>query len=481
MTKSVSEFIDTAFFRLYDSEFEKPNKVLTELLKIFNVIADGIIVTDPDDKIVLINKNHQLLSFLKPEDIIGKSAFDLTRRHKYWVKESEFDVFQLKQDLRPRDFKMRSQRGQELILTATPVVNDEGILTWLVFTSRDAGKIHDLGKRLGKEEKPSPLTGEKPSSDQPREFVWASKSMKKIMNTVEKVSNTNSYIFLMGESGVGKDRIARTIHLLSPRASAPFIHVNCAGIPDTLFETELFGYEKGSFTGAHSDGKPGLMEIASEGTLYLDEITELSTALQAKLLHVLQERTFRKIGGTKTITFNARVISSTNRDMHEVIADKTFRHDLYYRLCVIPIFTPPLRERKEDIPQLISLFTKEYNVKYGLDKVLKQDLIKHLCKQSWPGNVRELQHVIERMIIMTESKYIGLSDYSQFNTTHKPVQHYQMQYKDILKDSVEKVEIDLIKKVALNSKNTREAGKALGISQATFLRKAKKYNISLID
>lgn len=479
MRENSSEFIDNAFFSLCDSAFEKPNKLLTEFLKIFDVIADGVIVTDADDKILLINKNHQLLSFLKPEDIIGKSAFDLTRRYKYWTKESEFDVLQLKQDLKPRDFRMRSQSGHDLILTATPVLNDAGKLTWLVFTSRDMGKIHELEKRLGKRTNFS-SNDKKPDSDQSDEFVWVSKPMQEIMEIIDKVSNTNSYVFLMGESGVGKDRIARNIHSSSPWASGPFIHVNCAAIPDTLFESELFGYEKGSFTGARNEGKMGLIEIASGGTLYLDEITELSPGLQAKLLQVLQERTFRRVGGTETIKFSARVISSTNRDMHGIIAGKGFRQDLYYRLCVIPIFIPSLRERREDIPRLINLFMKEYNTKHGLDKVLKPDLMKYLCKQPWLGNVRELQHVIERLVIMTDSKRISVSDYSQICTIGKSIQPYSVKDEDILKDSVEKVEIDLLKKAALNSQNTREAAKALGISQATFLRKAKKYNISLI-
>ncbi|KUO71617.1 MAG: hypothetical protein APF81_01230 [Desulfosporosinus sp. BRH_c37] len=474
--EKISEFIDHGFFGCLDDNIEEPNKILIEILKIFNVISDGILVTDLDDKIYLINKNHQLLTFLKPNDILGKSAFDLTRRYKYWTKASDFDVFQMKQDLKPRDYKMVTQYGQELLVTATPVLNDLGKPTWLVFTSRDIGQIRNMEKRL-KRKTILPLNEERPPNKELNQLIGVSKAMKEIISIVERVSRTNCYVFLTGESGVGKDRIARQIHMTGLWASQPFIHVNCASIPETLFESEMFGYEKGSFTGASNEGKVGLLEMANGGTLYLDEITEMTISQQAKLLQVLQERTFRRVGGTKNLEFNARVISSSNRDIQEIITGKGFRQDLYYRLCVIPIFIPPLRERKEDILELIKVFMKEYSHKHGQHKILNEDVPHALQKHPWPGNIRELQHVIERLVIMTNSDSITMADCFPLDMSSKS---FKPDYEDLLRNSVEKVEIDLIRKASKSCKNTREAARSLGISQATFLRKVKKYKISVM-
>ena len=347
MENACTSYIDHEYLSYLSSE--EPDFFLVQWLKIFNVIAEGVIVTDADDKILLINKSHPLLTYLEPEDIIGKSAFDLTRREKYWTIISDFDVYELKNDLKARDFRMRSKWGHELILTATPVLNDIGKLTWIVFTTRDIDSIMGLDNSLKKEIKIS-QDGEHTIKESSENLICSSPAMKEIVAIVEKVCMTNSYVFLMGESGVGKDRIARQIHLNGPWAAKPFIHVNCASIPESLFESELFGYEKGSFTGARSDGKTGLFEMAADGTLYLDEITEMSFNLQAKLLQVLQERNFRRVGGGQTVEFKARVISSTNRNIDEIMGGKGFRQDLFYRLCVIPIHVPPLREREEDIP-----------------------------------------------------------------------------------------------------------------------------------
>ena len=230
-----------------------------------------------------------------------------------------------------------------------------------------------------------------------------SPQMRAIREVIENVADTDATVLIRGESGVGKDLVARTIHAASVRRDGPFVKVNCAAIPPGLLESELFGHEKGAFTGAHRR-KPGQFEYANKGTIYLDEIAELPLTLQAKLLHVLQDFRFPRVGGHGLIEVDTRVIAATNRNLEHAIARGEFRDDLYYRLNVVEIHIPPLRERKEEIPLLVACFLPKFNEQYGRQKHLSPETMARLTEYSWSGNVRELENVIRRMVVLTDGE-----------------------------------------------------------------------------
>ena len=231
-------------------------------------------------------------------------------------------------------------------------------------------------------------------------IIGASAVMEKLKQTIRTVASTNSTILIHGESGTGKELVARAAHVCSPRASEPFVSVNCGAFPETLLESELFGYVKGAFTGANQN-KRGLFEVADAGTIFLDEISEMSLAMQVKLLRVLQERTVRPVGGTTEIPVDVRVITATNRDLDKLVTENIFREDLYYRLNVIPIFVPPLRERRGDVPLLVNHFLKKYAPAAGKSIArLNQHCLEALCGYDWPGNVRQLENTIERAVAL---------------------------------------------------------------------------------
>jgi len=240
--------------------------------------------------------------------------------------------------------------------------------------------------------------------------VTSSAKMQEVMATVERIAPTNATVLLGGESGVGKDMIARVLHEKSRRASGPFIKINSTAIPENLLESELFGYEKGAFTGA-SGTKPGKFEMADKGTLFLDEIGDVPPATQVKLLRVLQEREFERLGGTRTLKVDVRLVAATNRDLRAALEEGTFREDLYYRLNVVPIDIPPLREHKEDIPELVQLFIERFSRGSGKPVTgIRPDALEILMEFHWPGNVRELENVIERACALAQGEVLEVAD-----------------------------------------------------------------------
>ncbi|HVZ80523.1 MAG TPA: nif-specific transcriptional activator NifA [bacterium] len=240
-------------------------------------------------------------------------------------------------------------------------------------------------------------------------IVGSSKSMVEVYKAVQRVAPTRTTVIIRGESGTGKELIARAVHYNSPRASKPFIKVSCAALPETLLESELFGHEKGSYTGA-SELVKGRFELADGGTLFLDEIGDISQATQVKLLRVLQEKKFERVGGTKTLSVDVRIIAATNRNLEKAIAEGKFREDLYYRLNVVPVFLPSLRDRREDVPLLLNHFIDKYNSENGARFKATPEVVAHLMNYPWPGNVRELENMVERMCVMAKGQSITLED-----------------------------------------------------------------------
>ncbi|MPM92607.1 DNA-binding transcriptional activator HyfR [bioreactor metagenome] len=299
--------------------------------------------------------------------------------------------------------------------------------------------------------------------------------MKNLATTVAKI---NSTVLIRGESGTGKELFAKAIHNLSSRRDNPFVAINCAALPENLIESELFGYEKGSFTGALSNGKEGLFKQAHEGSIFLDEIGELSLPLQAKLLRVLQEGIIRKVGSNKEEKINIRVIAATNKNLEEMIKIKSFREDLYYRLNVIPLYIPPLRDRVEDIPILVMHFIEKLNFMLSKDiKGAEMEFINKLLEYPWQGNIRELQNVMERAMILCEGDSLTIENliFDLGSSTSEEIQ--EVHKNEYLKVTMERVEAIEIKKVLNSHKSIRSAAKALGISHTALINKINKYKL----
>lgn len=319
------------------------------------------------------------------------------------------------------------------------------------------------------------------------ELIGESRGIETIRHLISQVANTKANVLILGESGTGKELIARLVHESSGRHQAPFIAVNCAAIPCDLLESELFGHEKGAFTGAYAM-RQGRFELAADGTLFLDEIGDMPLPMQAKLLRVLQERQFERIGGSKPIGTNARVIAATNKNLEEALKTETFREDLYYRLNVFPIKIPPLRERKEDIPMLLDYFLKYFQTRENITATLSSEALQHLINYAWPGNIRELINLSERLVIMFSEKTIQLSDLpEQLLKTEKPKLS-----KDIddltmtilttpsfnLKTHMTHLELNLIHKALdKNQWVVSRAARDLGLQRTTLVEKMKRYQI----
>jgi transcriptional regulator with PAS, ATPase and Fis domain len=307
------------------------------------------------------------------------------------------------------------------------------------------------------------------------DIVGSSKEIRSLLSKASRVAKTDCSVLILGETGVGKELLARFIHENSNRKKNPFIAINCSTLPDTLFESELFGYKEGAFTGANKKGKIGLVEAAQGGTLFLDEIGELSPLGQAKLLRFLQSNTFIPIGSTKEKVADVRIVSATNRDLENIIGNE-FRADLFYRLATVTLEIPPLRNRKSDIGDLIDYFLKYYNFKYGFDKVISPAIKQLLQAYHWPGNVRELQHTIESAIILSEGREITYDDLPARIINNRGCREQEISINGIMPLSVAKSKLEqiLIRKAIEQSRTLQEAADLLEINPSTLYRHIKK-------
>lgn len=349
---------------------------------------------------------------------------------------------------------------------------------------------------LAQRERSAPMQRTSRKSVNEQQILFAelpSSSMQSLFRYTNKVAATDATILIMGESGVGKEGMARYVHQMSKRCGKSFVKINCGAIPESLIEAELFGYAQGAYTGAEKGGKKGVFEEADGGTLFLDEIGELPLASQVKLLQVLQDRSFKKIGDTKTIAVDVRIIAATNRDLEKEVALGRFREDLYYRLCVLPIEIPPLRQRTEDIETLIAFFVQKFQSKYRVNCTLSPDVLCALTQYSWPGNIRQLENVMERLMVTAEETEITYFDLpasirekiypvpvqpqdkplarSQMNGT-KPILIQQI---ISLKEATMLVEKELLYMAKELSSSTYEIARMLGVDQSTVSRKLKQY------
>lgn len=361
------------------------------------------------------------------------------------------------------------EKEKALFAELNPIKNEQGIITGFFVIIKEMENIRSLINTIIR---PSMITFDN--------ILGESKEIKKTIALAKSVAKSDASIMLRGESGTGKELFARAIHMESTRAEGPFVAVNCASIPETLIESEFFGYEKGSFTGASSSGKQGFFEQAIGGTLFLDEIGELATHLQAKILRALQERKIRRIGGKKEIDIDVRVISATHRNLEKMIEKKTFREDLYYRLNIIPVFIPPLRERNGDIELMTKYFVDDLCQKNGMQPLsITRDAMEKLLGFSWPGNVRELNNVLERAVFVAEREIRAkdiIFDYRESvgkNLVIEESLDSETIFPIDLPAIISALEMKYIHQAMDEFKSYRKAAKNLNISHTSIINKLK--------
>lgn len=454
--------------------------VANKIRQIFDVIEssyDGIYITDGLANTILVNKAYEKITGMKKEQMIGKNMGYL-ERHKYISKSATIMVLKSKQSI---TIEQEFKTGKKVLVSSNPIFNSQGDITMVVTNVRDVTELYELKEQLKKNKE---ITNKYYSQVEAMrkqlaffpDIVAKDEKMLELLEMAKKVAEVDTTVLILGETGVGKEVIAKYIHKNSKRSSKSFIKIDCGAIPQNLIESELFGYSKGAFTGANNEGKIGFFELADNGTVFLDEIGELPYDSQVKLLRVIQENEITRVGDTKIIKIDVRVICATNRDLKLMVQNKTFREDLFYRLNVIPLTIIPLRERKSDIEPLVLHFLKKNNKKYDFNKVITSAAMKLLINYHWPGNVRELKNIIERTIIMSNGDKILRSDLPLEGRKSDNKIGLDIEESAItLKDAVEKLEVELIIKTFEKYNNVRESAKELGIDAATFVRKRKKY------
>ncbi|WZL73907.1 sigma 54-interacting transcriptional regulator [Clostridiaceae bacterium 35-E11] len=451
------------------------NSISRELEAVFNSAYDEMIVTDNRGTILRINALYEKLYNLKSEDFIGKNVSELEKKGAF----NPSVILKVIKEKKRISLTQETNSGKILIVTGTPVFDEKGSLISIVSMAKDITELHKLKAKL-KEVKETAqkyyyqleLLKQKEESQAP--MIYKSTAMKKIITVAEKVSKVNSNVLITGESGVGKSILAEYIHKMSDRKEEKFININCGAIPETLLESEFFGYEKGAFTGARTDGKVGQLDLADKGTLFLDEISELPLHMQVKLLKVINEKKYMRVGGTKLLKSDFRLIAATNKNLGRMVKEGRFREDLFYRLNVIPIDIPPLRERKQDTIMLISHFWEKLNKKFGTNRKISGEVYDILTDYHWPGNVRELQNCIERIMVTVDTDMVKVKDLPVF-FIEQSIQEAEKKGILPLKEAIEETERRLILKAYKKLKNTYKVAEILGVSQATIVRKLKKY------
>lgn len=455
------------------------NQVETDLDAFMSCTDDLVCISDGSGSKVRISSSSEKLYGVKSEDLIGQNVRDLEKKGMYAPSATRLVIEEKKQV----SITQKTKTGRTLLVTAIPVFNDQGEIKRVVSISKDITDTNKLKSELQQTKQllqryESELATHRIEAMKNSEVIYRSKSMEELLEMLKRVATVDTTVLITGETGVGKEVIAKYIHNISNRNKGPFIKVNCGAIPENLIEAELFGYEKGAFTGARSEGKPGLIEVADGGTLFLDEIGEIPLSLQVKLLRVLQEKEFIKVGGVKNIKVDVRIIAATNKDLKKMVRNGEFREDLYYRLNVVPVTVPPLRERLVDIPILAHHFLVKYNEKYGYTKQLTKEVIDCFMRYSWPGNVRELENVIERLVVTSEGNQITKNDLPNELYKEKEVNSSGGVFVSRLmplREATALIEYQLIEKALEEGGSTYRAAEILEVDQSTIVRKMKKY------
>jgi len=471
---AISVFQDISGLEDISHELDVVKGLNRELEAIIHSSYDGIWVTDNEGLALDINEAYERITGISAKEVIGRKMQDL-------VDEGYFDqsvTLLVMKKLKSITINQTIRGKKQILVTGNPIFDENGKLFRIVTNVRDVTELTNLYEQITREKEQAlkyktELNHLRSMQIKDSDLIFRSEVIMQIVELTIKMADVDSTVLITGESGTGKELIAKLIHKKSKGDTSPFISVNCAAIPEQLLESELFGYEGGAFTGAKKEGKPGLFEMAHMGTLFLDEVAELPLSLQVKILRAIQDKVITRLGSTKSLPVNVRIIAATNRNLTKMLKEGAFREDLYYRLMVVPVNVPPLRDRKEDIPLLVRHFLNEFNLHFAYKKKISPQVLDKLVDYSWPGNVRELRNVIERMIVMSQGDEVTLADLPGFINIRQ--RFYRPGAR--LKDAVIETETHLMSETYKNCGSWQETAKILGVDRATIFRKATKYNL----
>jgi len=451
-----------------------------ELDAIIDSSSDGLWICDAEANVIHINPTSERINKIRAEEVVGRNMHELVEQG-FINRSATLEVIRTREVVN----MLQQRQGRKLILTGTPVLDDAGELIRVVVSERDVTEIDSLQRELEEQEALRDQFRSQILEMQQAEFasnqvIAKSPCMIRALRQALKVSSVNSSVLLLGESGVGKGLFADLIHKNSSRTENPLIKINCGAIPESLIEAELFGYEKGAFTGAQVS-KPGFLEIADGGTVFLDEIAELPLPSQVKLLRFLEDGRVTRLGGTKGRTVDVRVLAATHRNLEEMVKEGTFRLDLYYRLNVIPLTIPAVRERTDCILPLLRHYIDYFSAKNGLHRRLTSSAMDALIAYPYPGNVRQLMNICERLVVMTETELVDLKDLPSDIVNHHeeaalPPARWQEEM--TLQQTLESVERTVLVQAWEHYGNQIKMAACLGVNQSTIARKLKKYGIA---
>ena len=447
-----------------------------EVLAMGDTILDGVLIVHKDGKLIGANGIFESMFDIEPGKVVGRHYA------KFHPSITAVAKSVLEHEA-PLTHLMELYDGaKQLIVTGAPFYSQSGHFLHAIIVLRDMTELIKLQEELdASEQVRKKIFNENEQLKRQvleTEILGNSKSMLRIKEVIREISSSDASILITGDTGTGKEIISKEIHKNSHRRDNPYVKINCAAIPENLLESELFGYEKGAFTGAGPKEKPGLFEIADTGTILLDEIGELPLSLQSKLLRVIQEKELLRVGGVHPIKLDVRIISATNQDLTDLMKQGKFRQDLYYRLNVVPLRVPPLRERRDDISLLSANFLKKFNTQYKKYKHLDIEAVKALEGHQWPGNIRELQNIIERLVLFGDNRVIQDKHVRQVLARTEDISPgVGLAGSRTLKEMVAQYEKGILEATLRQLKSTHKAAKALGVTQPTVLRKAKRLGI----
>ncbi|MBQ3437000.1 MAG: sigma 54-interacting transcriptional regulator [Fusobacterium sp.] len=448
---------------------------------------DGIYVTDGKANTIFVNKSYENITGIPKRYLIGANMKKLVEEG-YFSESGSIKAIEQKKEI---TLSQKLKSGKSIFVTSTPIFDKNKEIIYVMTNVRDMEELQRLEKELSYEKELTKkyrkeIEDIKKNHLYNENFITNNPKMQKALHLVNDVAKFDSSVLFQGETGTGKTYLARLLHQLSSRSENDFFEINCSSLPEGLVESELFGYEKGAFTGALASGKKGIFELADNSTLFLDEISELSLETQAKLLKVLESGRLLRIGGEKFININVRIISASNTNLLDLVREGKFRKDLYYRINVIQIELPPMRERKEDIPALLAKFLDFYNKKYNLNKKITKEVYDMLYEYSWPGNVREIRNLVEHMIIISTKDEIEYDDIPEYvlttfigKTNTKELENIcrcclELYSRMPLKEATDKFQKEIIELLSKQGNSKIKIAKLLDVNPSTITRKFPK-------